>query len=386
MSRIYLDNAATTPLSPTVIEAMTEVMRTNFGNPSSIHDEGRRARVLIENARKTVAEAIGASIGEIFFTSGGTESNNTALRQSVRCLGVRRIITSPTEHHAVLHVLDALCKGGEVEQILLDVDERGRISYSQLEDVLQASSVPTLVSLMHANNEIGTMIDLDRVAEICAETKAYFHSDTVQTLGYFPIDVSRTQISFMNGAAHKFYGPKGVGFLYINGENIIDPLLLGGAQERNMRAGTENLYGIVGMAAALREATEQMAERRAHISRLRSYLMQGILEQIPGAQILGDYDGQYHYKTLAVRFPASPVADILQLKLDIAGISVSGGSACSSGADAGSHVFEAISKNATDKMIRFSFSHHNTMEELDTTLRTLRTALGVTAPVRQEVS
>jgi cysteine desulfurase len=371
MKRIYFDNAATTPIEPEVVELMAQALRENFGNPSSIYAEGRTARAAIEQARKQVAHCLGASIGEIFFTSGGTESNNMALKCAVRDLGVQRIISSPIEHHCVLHSLDSLQKEGRVEVAMLPLGPGGRVDMAHLAELLQASSAKTLVSLMHANNEIGTMIDLQAVGELCREHGALFHSDTVQTMGYYPIDVSKTPISFLSGSAHKFHGPKGVGFIYINGDNIIKPFVDGGSQERNMRGGTENIYGILGLAKALSMAYGQMEERRARITAVRDYLYQQLDAHFSDLHYNGDLEGG-HYKILSVAFPPSPRADLLLLNLDIAGISASGGSACSSGADAGSHVIAALGGDEARKTIRFSFSHHNTLEEVNVVVQKLR--------------
>ncbi len=372
MNRIYLDNAATTPLEPEVVRVMHAAMREYFGNPSSIHAEGRQARAAIEDARKRVARAIGASIGEVFFTSGGTESNNMVLKNAVRDLGVQRIISTRTEHHCVLHSLESLARQEAVEVVWLAQDTLGRIDEAELEDNLRNGDDKTLVSLMHANNEIGTMIDLERIAALCADHGALFHSDTVQTVGYFPIDVSRTPIHFLAGSAHKFHGPKGTGFVYINGEHKLRPYIDGGAQERNMRGGTENIYGILGLAEALDLANTRQEERRRQIEGLRDYLAGQLKDQFEGITFNGDLQGRSHYKLLSVAFPPSPKADLLLLNLDIAGIAVSGGSACSSGADAGSHVLSALHGNTDErKMIRFSFSHHNTRAEVDFLLQQL---------------
>lgn len=381
MKRVYFDNAATTPVAEEVIEVMTRAMQEQFGNPSSIHAEGRAARAAIEQARKTVAEHLGASIGEIFFTSGGTESNNMVLKGAVRDLGVRRLISARTEHHCILHSLDTLGKHEKVTAEYLRQDERGRIDLDHLRELLSESEEKTLVSLMHANNEIGTMIDLDEVSEICAEYGALFHSDTVQTIGYYPIDVSQTRINFLAGSAHKFFGPKGAGFVYINGDNILKPYIDGGAQERNMRGGTENIYGILGLAKALDLAYENLESRRTHIQGLRQYMMDQLREHFKNLHFNGDWDGLAQYKLLSIAFPPSPKADMLLLSLDIAGVSASGGSACSSGADAGSHVLEALQADPDRKTIRFSFSHLNTREEVDFVIAKLKEII----PSRVEV-
>jgi cysteine desulfurase len=370
--RIYFDNAATTPVAPEVIEVMTNALQEYYGNPSSIHAEGRKARAAIEQARKSVAKCLGSSIGEIFFTSCGTESNNMILWGSVKDLGVKRIISTKTEHHAITHPLEKMEKEGIAEIVYLQQDERGRIDLKKFKALLAGSDAKTLVSLMHANNEIGTMIDLDEISGICQEYHALFHSDTTQTIGYFPMDLSQTKINFITGSAHKFYGPKGAGFVYINGENILKPFIDGGAQERNMRAGTENIAGILGLAKAMELAFEHQDDRRKKIMEVRNYMIDQLTEHFDDIQFNGDWDGLNHYKILSVSFPPSEKSDLLLLNLDIAGISVSGGSACSSGADAGSHVLSALLGDSPRKTIRFSFSHTNTKEEVDFVISKLK--------------
>lgn len=382
--RIYLDNAATTSIREEVIETMTAVMREHYGNPSSIHADGRSMRAIIEEARKKVAKQINASIGEIFFTSGGTESNNMAIKCAVRDLGVRRIISAPTEHHCVLHSLENVEHQGVMIE-MVRVDERARIDYDHLEALLKSDNgTRTLVSLMHANNEIGTLNDIEQISQLCESYGALFHSDTVQTMGHFPIDVSKTKIHFLSGGAHKFHGPKGAGFIYINGAAQLKPFIDGGGQERNMRGGTENVYGIAGLATALELACENMAEYRQDIEEVRSYLKESLLENFEDIQFNGDYDGDYLYTVLSVSFPNSPKSDLLLLLLDIAGVSASGGSACSSGAEAGSHVLTAIGADATRKTIRFSFSHYNSKEEVDQVIEKMRSILPSTK-VMEEV-
>ena len=376
MQRVYFDNAATTPISEEVISAMLPVLRGQFGNPSSIHAEGRSVRAVVESARKTVAQAIGASTAEIFFTSGGTESNNMAIKCAVRDLGVRRILSSPTEHHCGLHAIEAAQKNDGIEVVWLPVDELGHVDVQALEQALQESAgVKTLVSLMHANNEIGTMLDLEKVSALCRQYGVLFHTDTVQTIGHFPINVQNTPVNFLSGAAHKFHGPKGVGFIYINPESTIKPFIDGGAQERNMRGGTENVYGIVGLAKALELATQELETRTQHIREVRNYLKERLLETFDGIQFNGDFDGACLYTVLSVSFPPSPKNELLLLSLDIAGVSASGGSACSSGAEKGSHVLEAIGADPARKSIRFSFSHYNTKEEVDFVVEKLKAIL-----------
>ncbi len=380
--RVYLDNAATTAISHEVIKKMTEVMLSNYGNPSSIHAEGRATRSLIEESRKKVATQINASVGEIFFTSGGTESNNMMLNCTVRDLGIERIISSSTEHQSILHTLEHLEQEGKVEVVLLDVCGKGRVGLDELSELLQNSDKKTLVSLMHSNNEIGTMIDLNEVGEICDQHGAYFHSDTVQTMGHYPIDVSTTKIHFLTGSAHKFHGPKGCGFIYINSNCQFKPFITGGSQERNMRAGTENLYGIVGLAAALELSCNNMQKNREYVEGLRNYFIEQLKVNFDDIQFNGDYMGRGHFKVLSVSFPPSPKSALMLLNLDIHGISASGGSACSSGAEVGSHVLQSIKADADRKSIRFSFSHYNKMEEIDFVIDKLKSII----PAREAVS
>lgn len=376
MLRVYFDNAATTPISEEVIDAMLPVLRGQYGNPSSIHAEGRSARALVEGARKTVAQCIGAGTAEIFFTSGGTESNNMAIKCAVRDLGVRRIISSPTEHHCGLHATEAEQKNDGVEVIWLPVDHLGHVDMQALEQALaESGGVKTLVSLMHANNEIGTMTDIDRVSRLCRQYGALFHTDTVQTVGHFPIDVQKTPVNFLAGAAHKFHGPKGIGFIYINAESPLKPFIDGGAQERNMRGGTENVYGIVGLAKALELAVTEMEARTAHIREVRNYMKERLMETFDDISFNGDHDGTCLYTVLSVSFPPSPKNELLLLSLDIAGVSASGGSACSSGAEKGSHVLEATGADPERKSIRFSFSHYNTKHEVDFVIEKLKAIL-----------
>ena len=364
MSRIFFDNSATTPLDPEVLTTMTEVMREDYGNPSSIHTEGRRARARIEAARKTVANALNCSIGEIFFTSGGTEANNMALKNSVRDLGVTRIISSPLEHHCVLHSLESIEATGAARVEMVRIDERGHVDLDDLRRLLAASTDKTLVSLMHANNEIGNLLPLEEVATICEAAGALFHCDTVQTMGYYPIDLSRTRVSFLSGSAHKFYGPKGVGFVYVNNDNIVKPYLDGGAQERNMRGGTENIYGIVGLATALEKCVAEREENAAYIRELKAYFIDQLRVHYPDVEFNGDTE-RSHYKVLSASFPESPKGALLLMNLDMAGIAASGGSACSSGIDVGSHVVGHLHPDSPRHTIRFSLSHHNTKEEID---------------------
>lgn len=374
MKRVFFDNASTTPIDPEVMQVMIECMQQHYGNPSSIHKEGRTARTVVEQARRTVARLLNVSIGEIFFTSGGTESSNMALKGAVRDLGVRRIISSPLEHHCVLHSLDRLAGTKEVEVVNLPLTSTGLPDIKELEKLLAAGGPKTMVSLMHSNNELGLMIDIHEVALLCQTHGALFHSDTVQTMGYFPFDLEETPISFLTAAAHKFYGPKGVGFIYINGDNPINPIMDGGSQERNMRAGTENIHGIIGLAKAMEMAYAELEIRKAKTKAVRDHFLRELLAVMPEIEINGDPENG-HYKVLSLSFPPSPKADLLLLNLDMAGISVSGGSACSSGAETVSHVLATLMPDSLRKTIRFSFSHHNTVEEADFVIQKLQEIL-----------
>ncbi len=374
MKRIFFDNAATTPLDPAVMAVMQTAMLETFGNASSIHTEGRQARAAVEAARKTVANLLNCSIGEIFFTSGGTEANNMVIKNAVRDLGVRRIISSPIEHHCVLHSVERIAKEQRAQVEWVKVDSEGHIDLGHLEEMLgqnQATDHPTLVSLMHANNEVGTLLPLAAVSQLCQRYGAHFHSDTVQTIGYYSIDLAAQALSFLSGSAHKFHGPKGVGFVYISNENKLSPYLDGGSQERNMRAGTENVYGIVGLAKAMELAYANLATYRAHILQLRDYMAAQLEQQLPDVAFNGD-PIQGHYKILSVSFPPTPKTEMLLMNLDMAGISASGGSACSSGIDVGSHVMGQLQPDSRRHTIRFSFNHLNTFAEVDTVVEKLK--------------
>lgn len=372
---IYLDNAATTPLYPEVVERMTQVLSSSYGNPSSIHQLGRKARTIIEESRKTVANYLNASLGEIFFTSGGTEATNTALKCAVRDLGVRRIITSHIEHHCVGHSVRSLETAAQVEVEYVNLESTGRPDFDHLRSLLDASTEKTLVSLMHANNEIGTMIDLSLTGKLCREYGALFHSDTVQTFGHFPLDLSEIEVDFITGAAHKFHGPKGVGVLYINGNNAIKPMIDGGGQERNMRAGTENIAGIAGLATALQLNIDRMDQNHLYINTLRDKLRLSLLEEFEGMQVHGDPTGLSLDTVLNVGFPPSPHSELLLLNLDIEGICASGGSACTSGASVGSHVIAHLYPNFKGSVVRFSFSEMNTVDEVDVVVDKLKAIL-----------
>lgn len=367
-ARIYLDNAATTPLDPKVLEAMMPYLTDNFGNPSSIYSYGRENRLAIENARKKVAKLIGAHPSEIFFTSCGTESTNTALTESVRDLGCKNIITSSIEHHATLYTAEYLDKIGSAKLQFVQLLPDGHIDLENLESLLSHNDGKTLVALMHANNELGNLLEVEEVSALCQKYKAIFYCDTVQTIGHYPIDVSKTHFDFINCSAHKFHGPKGVGFLYINKEIKINPYIHGGAQERNMRAGTENIYGIVGLAKALEIAMDDYEEDRAHIEEIKRYTVERLKAVIPSVQFNGDTLGNSLYTVLSLSIPKSEKSEMILMNLDIHNICVSGGSACTSGAAQGSHVIAAIEPNENIVPIRLSFSKFNTKEEIDRTV------------------
>ena len=370
--QIYLDNASTTPMLSEVIQLMTEVMHESYGNPSSIHRHGRKAKSIIENARKTVAKVINASLGEVFFTSSATEANNMVLKNAVQDLGVLRIISSPTEHHCILHTLDYLSLHKKCIVQYLNVDKDGTIDYSQLEELLGDSSTKTLVSVMHGNNEIGTMSDITKIGEICKKHDALYHCDAVQTIGKYPVDVQLSHISFLSGSAHKFHGPKGVGFVFISNNNIISPYIHGGAQERNMRAGTENVAGIAGLAKALEIGAQNMEINRNKILQLRNIFKQQLESGLKDIRFNGTQDESFMAHVISVSFPPGPKADMLVMNLDIAGVSASSGSACSAGIEEDSHVLVAIGHPSERKTIRFSFSPTNTEDEINYTIEKLK--------------
>ncbi|MGB1205273.1 MAG: cysteine desulfurase family protein [Chitinophagales bacterium] len=374
---IYFDNAATTPLDTKVLDAMLPYLQQHFGNPSSIHATGRKARAAIEKARKQIAKQLNASLGEIFFTSGGTEANNTILLSAFHDLGVQDFITSPLEHHCILHCLEAMKKRFNINVHFVKLTAKGHIDLQDLTQLLSQIEGRKMVSLMYCNNEVGNLLDVDAVAKICEEQKALFHSDTVQSIGFEHLDVQQTKIGFLSGSAHKLHGPKGIGFMYINSDYTIQPLLYGGPQERNMRAGTENVANIVGLGKAVEIAYKNLTINKKHILFLKNYLIEQLKQYVPNIQFNGDCEGNSSVKIVNAAFPASENTDLLLLNLDIAGICTSGGSACSSGVDIGSHVLETLGV-ADDLMnIRFSFSKYNTKAEIDVLVGKLREILKV---------
>ncbi|MDO9552723.1 MULTISPECIES: cysteine desulfurase family protein [Rhodonellum] len=379
--RVYLDNAATTAMDDRVIEAMIPYMKEHYGNPSSVHSHGREVRSAIERSRKKVAELLNASPSEIFFTSGGTEADNTALVCGIETHGIQHAITSPLEHHAVLHTLEACAKKGKIKLSLVDINEKGEVNLDHLEDLLKNNS-KSMVSLMQANNEIGNINDLNLIANISREYDAFFHSDTVQTMGHYVHDLKNLPIDALVAGGHKFHGPKGSGFLYVRKDKKIHPFIYGGAQERNMRGGTENVIGIIGISKALELAYEDMAGHRAHIEGLKKRMIELLQANIPGVVfngLSGDLDRSL-YTVLNVSLPPSEEnRGMLLFNLDLSGISASGGSACSSGASVGSHVLRAIHHNPERDSVRFSFSRFNTIAEIEYTVEKLKEFYAVEA-------
>ncbi len=372
MANIYFDNAATTPIDPRVVNAMIPILRENFGNPSSIHTDGRISRSIIEKSRKSVASFFNASPSEFFFTSGGTEADNMILRCAVHDLGVKHIITSPLEHHAVLHTAEELAHKEGIRLSLVNVDGKGQVDLAHLTSLLAQHKEKTLVSLMHANNEIATKIPLKKVGEICKEHDALFHSDTVQTMGHYNFDFQDLNLHFATCSAHKFHGPKGIGFIYICNDVSLKPMITGGAQERNMRAGTENIYGIVGLTKALELAYEDVSGHQKEIQGIKSYMINRLRETIPGIHFNGDSESEDSlYTVLNVCFPATDIDEMFLYNLDIQGISASGGSACSSGSNIGSHVLSGIGASADRPSVRFSFGRFNSMEDVDIAISVL---------------
>jgi cysteine desulfurase len=374
--KVYLDNAATTPLDPQVYEAMQPYLKDGFGNPSSTHAFGRVSKSAIEAARKKVAELLNTSPGEIFFTSGGTEADNTSLSGLIRRYDIKNVITSPIEHHAVLHSLEFFESIGLIKIQFLDVDENGNINKDQLVDLLKEKK-DNLVSLMHANNEIGNLIDLEEIGQICKEHKALFQSDTVQSMARYVLDLKKVNINAVLGSAHKFHGPKGIGFMYINSSTRIPPYILGGGQERDMRAGTENVYGIVGLAKAMEIAYDQLSANRKHIESLKSRMIKGLKKIIKDVKFNGLSEDieESLYSVLSVSLPPSDKNEMILFQLDLNGVAASGGSACGSGALKGSHVINALKADNERTTIRFSFSKFNTTEEVDYTLNKIKEIL-----------
>jgi cysteine desulfurase len=367
-----MDNAATTPLRREVIDEIIPFLEEHYGNPSSIHSFGRIVRAKIEKGRKLIAGLLHCSPSEIYFTSSGTEANNMIIKQSVKDLGVKHVISSKIEHHCVLHCVEEVGKLNDVKVHYVDLKENGHVDMNSLENILSSLDGPALVTLMHANNEIGNLIDLKELSDLCRKHTAYLHSDTVQTMGHYPFDLSKLDIDFLSGSAHKFHGPKGAGMMYIKGDLKLNALIHGGAQERNMRAGTENSYGIIGLIKAFELAHEEMEEDITYIKGLRKYMIDKLRKEIKGVSFNGDPEGRSLYTVLNVSFPPGKDNDMLLFNLDIAGIAVSSGSACSSGSSVGSHVLSGIKSDSERVSARFSFSRYNNEEEVDFVVEQLK--------------
>ena len=373
IEKVYLDNAATTRVDPNVVVVMTDCLRKNYGNPSSIHSFGRKSRALIEKSRRKIASLINALPSEIYFTSGGTEADNMALRGAVRDAGVKNIITSKIEHPAVLNTAINLKKQGLISLHYVKLDDDGQVDLLNLESLLKKYK-NTLVSLMHANNEIGNLLPINKVSKVCNKYGALFHCDTVQTLAHLPIDVKLTPVDFIVCSAHKFHGPKGVGFLYVNNKINITPLIHGGSQEKNMRGGTEYVYGIVGLAKAMEIAFSKMSLHHEHILNLKKHMilkLNSFLPEITFNGLSGDPTKSL-YTVLSLSIPKFNNSDLLLFNLDLFGVACSGGSACSSGSSKLSHVISEISRKEENVVVRFSFSKYNTIEEIDYVVEKLK--------------
>ena len=377
MKKVYLDSPATTQMRDEVINKMVAVMKDTYGNPSSTHAFGRSSKSLIENARKTVATYLNVSSSEIIFTSGGTEADNLALNSSVRDLGVKRIITSKIEHHAVLYTVNQLKNCFDIEVEYVELDDCGNINMSHLEELLGRSREKTLVTLMHVNNEIGNLMDIHSVGKLCKDHNALFHCDMVQSIGHFDIDLSEIPVDFTAVSAHKFHGPKGIGFAFVRKNTGLKPLIFGGEQERGQRAGTESVHNIVGLEEALKIAYENLEEEKAYILSLKNYFIEQLKKEIPGVKFNGSCEDHEKstYTLVNVCLPVTQEKALMLLfQLDLKGIACSKGSACQSGSDKGSHVLNAFlsQEDLAKPSLRFSFSHYNTREELDYVVEVLR--------------
>ena len=376
--RVYLDNAATTPIAPEVVELLIPILQNDFGNPSSTHFYGRQAKAAIETSRRTIAKLLHCQASEIIFTSGGTEADNMALLSSVHQMGVKHIITSAIEHHAVVHTVEHIEKERLARVSNVKVDSKGNVDLADLERLLQEDG-KALVSLMHANNEISTLLPLEKVSQLCRKYDALLHSDTVQTMGHYPFDLEKLDIDFITGAAHKFHGPKGVGFLYVNKKAKVESLIHGGSQERGLRGGTENVYGIVGIAKALELAYDDVAAHQEHVQGLKNHMINELKGMFPDISFHGETNPEKSlYTVLNVCFPKTEKTGMLLFTLDLKGVACSGGSACTSGAAKGSHVLEGINADPNRPNVRFSFSRYTTKEEIDFALKMIQQAFEIT--------
>tara|TARA_B100001113_G_scaffold321595_1_gene291544 strand:+ start:2070 stop:3200 length:1131 start_codon:yes stop_codon:yes gene_type:complete len=371
--RVYLDNAATTQIAPEVIDYMSELMKSDYANPSSIHHGGRKSRIIIENARKKVSSFLNTSPGNIFFTSGGTEADNMAIRCGILDNNISHAITSSISHKAVIYPLEELRDKNKITLNYIKFDNNGKIDLAHLEELLK-NSPRTFVSIMHANNEIGTIQPINEIGELCQKYNAIFHCDTVQTMAHYPIDLQKINVDFITGSAHKFHGPKGVGFIYISDNINIKPFISGGSQERNMRAGTENVHAIAGLAKAMELSFLNMDKDKDYISELKQYMIDQLKLNVNDIEFNAnciDFDSSL-FKILSVSFPKISESEMLLFNLDIHGISCSGGSACSAGNMSGSHVLDEICKDSNRTGVRFSFSRYNTKEEIDYTIEKIK--------------
>ncbi len=363
---VYFDNAATTPISKKVLDKMIPYMEDGFGNPSSIHKRGREIKSVIEKSRSKVADILSCEPGEIFFTSGGTEADNMFIINTVLEKKIDTVITSKVEHHAVLHCCDYLNKTQNINIKYVSINDNGEVDLDDLEKITSNNN-NSLVSLMHGNNEIGNINDLKTISKICEKNNVIFHSDTVQTVGHYAIDLNKINIQGIVGSAHKFHGPKGIGFLYLNNKHKISPFIHGGAQERNMRGGTENVYGIVGLSEALTLAYENIATHKEKIIALKSHMIESLKQKVKGVKFNGlssDLDNSL-YTVLNASIPNVDDQQMFLFNLDINNIAASAGSACSSGSDSGSHVLKEIKTEEGFVNVRFSFSKYNSIEEVD---------------------
>lgn len=373
MKKVYLDNASTTAMRPEVIQEMTKVMAEDFGNPSSTHSFGRNGKTILELSRKSIAKHLNCSAQEIIFTSGGTEADNWILRSAVEDLKVERIITTKIEHHAVLHTVLVLESEYNIQVDYVNINPDGSIDLTHLSNLLSQEK-KTIVSLMHVNNETGTVLDLDRVGVICKQYNVLFHSDTVQSVGKTEIDLQKIPVDFILASAHKFHGPKGVGFAFVRKNSGLQPLIFGGEQEKGLRAGTEAVHQIAGMAKALSLSYENLEQERIYISKLKMYLIDQLEMHFPGFRINGKKDDFYNIINIILPFSADKTSMLL-FSLDMKGIAVSRGSACQSGSIKPSHVLKEMLSETDLKLpnLRISFSHYNTKEDIDWLIESLKT-------------
>lgn len=370
--RVYLDNAATTPVLPEVVEVMTDCLKNHFGNPSSSHFYGRQSKALIETSRRTIAKHLNCAPSELIFTSGGTEADNMVFYIAIHSLKIKHIISSAIEHHAVEHTAAHYAQEFGVKLSLVKLDDKGNVDLADLERLL-AIEPNALVSLMHANNEIATLLPIKRVSELCQQYQAYFHSDTVQTMGHYAFDLQDLKIDFITCAAHKLHGPKGIGFLYVNKRIKNEAMIHGGAQERGFRGGTENLAGIVGLAKAIDLAYEDVEGHQKHVQSLKNYFIAELQRLFSDIHFHGEINPEKSlYTVLNCCFPKNDASSLLLFTLDLKGVACSGGSACSSGSAKGSHVLEGIGADMNKPNARFSFSRLTTKEEIDFALAQLK--------------